>query len=820
MTNNRNVIKGDISARSNDLVIFLKQKVYPSVNGLQLLSQFDPVDKGGYLSLNCPQCGRPEAFYYHGSSHLCCNRRNACGYRASLLDVLADDPIQGGADFVSAVRGLASLTGIEMPDIQSSDSIDTEAWCWHERSTKLEIILAICQRRLHFGEFENVRKYLQDRGLDESAVEDLKLGLYPPPMQLHMDLGVAGHNPEEFDAMELISHTLNGYIIFPWYDELGHLQTLYGRWPGTPPEGKKKLMALVGAGSKSSPLYLDRARRSGCKDLVIVEGVIDAAVLQALGESNVVAIVGANIASSQLETIKRYKPDSVTICLDPDGAGKKGTLITVQKLLAEDIPSFVAPVLPEGNDPDEFVLGKGIEAWRAHIRQAIRGSVFTARELAKKHALESEQGRNQAAVDIIEYAASLSNPLDQSDVRVELTRVTGYGDEDLLSLQEKVHLKATQKNQRDKLAQVLSRSQTALRQDSETPAIIASNAASELQSLAVGNTDAHTEILCLDDVFTEIREMPSGRPLGWRKLDNLDVVVRPGELVIAAGRTGHLKTTFLLNTMARWLDSSCSERFLFASYELPKTAIYLKLISLLTRSKDGLGLSYDEVSEMLKGRCIDELGFDDAGCAMRTAIACLRRWEERLLITYQPGWDVAQLANKVRSLAAEPAGLAGVSIDYLQLVPPPAGQYDRRDQQISAVTQTLKKLAVEIGVPVIVAAQLSRKPTEQAPKIPVEKRVVDKDVIAAIKRRRPQLHHIREGGSEQAADLVLGILNFAADYAHEGGEHQAEEGMTPVEISVLKSRFGRLGYRTLYLHGPTGCIDDNRDGENFTMLDE
>ena len=94
----------------------------------------------------------------------------------------------------------------------------------------------------------------------------------------------------------------------------------------------------------------------------------------------------------------------------------------------------------------------------------------------------------------------------------------------------------------------------------------------------------------------------------------------------------------------------------------------------------------------------------------------------------------------------------------------------------------------------------------------------ERGVQDAIRRRRPQLHHLREGGSEQEADLVLGLLNYRADYIEERTDTTREERGRPgpLEVLALKNRFGELGLATLVLEGRTGFIRDLNVGEGGT----
>ena len=137
---------------------------------------------------------------------------------------------------------------------------------------------------------------------------------------------------------------------------------------GRSPPNRKETCHLAGDRTKASPLYFDRARAAGARDLVLVEGVADAILLQASGDARVIACAGANLSGEQVKTLVRHKIASVTICLDPDGAGDRGTLACIRSLQDAGIRAFVAPRLPDRLDPDEFLLRNGMEAWRKHIQ--------------------------------------------------------------------------------------------------------------------------------------------------------------------------------------------------------------------------------------------------------------------------------------------------------------------------------------------------------------------------------------------------------------------------------------------------------------------
>jgi DNA primase len=184
--------------------------------------------------------------------------------------------------------------------------------------------------------------------------------------------------------------------------------------------------ALPGVSSKRSPLYFDRARTDGHRDVVLVEGVLDAALAQALGDTRVIACEAASLSREQAQTLARHQVRSVTICLDPDAGGRNGIDSCIKSLNAVGIPSCVAPWLPDGLDPDEFILREGIEGWRRHISQAQKSIIYQASCILTRYDLISSQQKDRVIEELRALAKNFSNPLDFHDLWAYAAEATGY----------------------------------------------------------------------------------------------------------------------------------------------------------------------------------------------------------------------------------------------------------------------------------------------------------------------------------------------------------------------------------------------------------
>ena len=150
-----------------------------------------------------------------------------------------------------------------------------------------------------------------------------------------------------------------------------------------------------------------------------------------------------------------------------------------------------------------------------------------------------------------------------------------------------------------------------------------------------------------------------------------------------------------------------------------------------------------------------------------------------IFIDDTPGIKMAEIRAKCRRLAKEKGNLGLVVIDYLQLIE--GSNKESRQQEVSEISRQLKKLAKELGVPILALSQLSRG---------VEQR----------QDKRPVLSDIRESGSiEQDADIVAFL--YRDDY-YERGESKSDDDeddeplnqdVGEVELIIEKNRAGARG---------------------------
>lgn len=240
-----------------------------------------------------------------------------------------------------------------------------------------------------------------------------------------------------------------------------------------------------------------------------------------------------------------------------------------------------------------------------------------------------------------------------------------------------------------------------------------------------------------------------GLPSGFTKLDKLTAGFKNSDLIIVAGRPSMGKSALMLN-IAEHLGIINKVPVGIFSLEMSKDQLGIRLLSSESRINSHI------LQTGYKLKKSDWVSLTRAAGAIS---------EAPIFIDDTPNIPLLELRAKARRLKAK-NGIKLIIIDYLQLVT--GLKSENRQQEISYISRSLKALAKELDIPVIVASQLSRA---------IEQRV----------DKRPVLADLRESGAiEQDADLVL-FIHRAEKYK----EDSDNKGIA--EIIISKHRNGPIG---------------------------
>jgi hypothetical protein len=369
--------------------------------------------------------------------------------------------------FPEVCQYLAGKVNVKLPDFGMSPEERQQATDWENRRHALKLTFGACAFWLHALEGQEARDYMvQTRGFTLEQLKGLQAGLYPPLDRLENVLAF-GKLADVGREQRVLDRRMKGYVVFPWFEPNGAPMTLCGRWPnktlplqrnhpgwkrnrakllkewGAKSAAEKqakpwveptipKIFTLMGAGTKGSPLFFDRALKAGVHGhLIGVEGVTDAAMLQAHGMLQAVAYVGSSFSEEQIKTLVRYKVRYVTVVPDPDGGGERGCLRSIKKLRAAGITVYVVQ-LPSGQDPDEFVIANGIDAFRKLVENPQPGCQYEVHRLFQGADKSSpEPKRHEARNRTLRFAATLKDSSERDAVLKIIARELGYALRDL-----------------------------------------------------------------------------------------------------------------------------------------------------------------------------------------------------------------------------------------------------------------------------------------------------------------------------------------------------------------------------------------------------
>ncbi len=244
------------------------------------------------------------------------------------------------------------------------------------------------------------------------------------------------------------------------------------------------------------------------------------------------------------------------------------------------------------------------------------------------------------------------------------------------------------------------------------------------------------------------KEAITGIPSGFRDLDELTTGFQPGDLIIIGGRPSMGKTALGLN-IAQHVGIEMREPVAIFSLEMSKEQLAMRMLC---------------AEAMVDSNSVRK-GFIRKEDWHKLTSAAGKLAEAPIFIDDSSSITVLEMRAKARRLKIEQGGLSLVIVDYLQLMRS-RGNFERREQEISEISRSLKALAKELKVPVVALSQLNRG---------VEQR----------HDRRPTLADLRESGAiEQDADVIIFL------YRDEVYNKDNPSNKGKAEVIIAKQRNG------------------------------
>jgi replicative DNA helicase len=249
----------------------------------------------------------------------------------------------------------------------------------------------------------------------------------------------------------------------------------------------------------------------------------------------------------------------------------------------------------------------------------------------------------------------------------------------------------------------------------------------------------------------EQKRLITGVPTGFVDLDEMSRGLQPGDLIIIAARPSMGKTSLVLN-ISQYVATQPDLTVGFFSLEMSKESLFLRLLTSEAQID----------SHRLMSGAIGQKDYGRISHALETLSAM------KLYIDDTANIGVLEMRAKARRLKAE-HGLNLLVVDYIQLMSG-RGRFENRTLELASISRSLKGLAKELSVPIVVLSQLSRAPEARSD-------------------HRPQLSDLRESGAlEQDADLVGLIYR---DDVYNKDPNSPDAGTA--ELIIAKQRNGPTG---------------------------
>jgi replicative DNA helicase len=253
------------------------------------------------------------------------------------------------------------------------------------------------------------------------------------------------------------------------------------------------------------------------------------------------------------------------------------------------------------------------------------------------------------------------------------------------------------------------------------------------------------------ELLFEQKRLVTGTPTGFIDLDEMTRGFQPGDLIIIAARPSMGKTSLVLN-VSQYVAMQPGMTVGFFSLEMSKESLFLRLLTSEAQID----------SHRLMSGAIGQKDYGRISHALESLSAM------RLFIDDTANVGVLEMRAKARRLQSE-HGLNLLVVDYIQLMSG-RGRFENRTLELAAISRSLKGLAKELNVPIVVLSQLSRAPEARSD-------------------HRPQLSDLRESGAlEQDADVVILIYR---DDVYNKDPNNENAGIA--ELILAKQRNGPTG---------------------------
>lgn len=348
----------------------------------------------------------------------------------------------GNYSYPDAVRFLADRVGYNLPESEMTADIAKKRELKQNLYEIHKIAARFYYEQLMSNNGKNAVEYLDKRQIKLGSRRKFGLGYSPIAKGvLYQELKNKGFSDEVILKSGLVTKKDNGAfydkffnrLMFPIIDVYGNIIGFGGRILG---EGQPKYLnsSETDIFNKSRNLYnLNNAKQSKSREMILVEGYMDAIAIYQAGFYNVVASLGTAFNENHAKVLKAYA-ESVILLFDSDEAGVKAVLRAIPVLKDAGLKVKVLQVY-DAKDPDEFIKKFGASEFGELLKKAKNYIIFQAEQLQKKYDFNILDDKISFSKDIASLLSGVDSPIERNAYLKEISKISQI---DLESIQSEI----------------------------------------------------------------------------------------------------------------------------------------------------------------------------------------------------------------------------------------------------------------------------------------------------------------------------------------------------------------------------------------------
>ena len=349
------------------------ERIRKSANIIDIISSYTPLTQKGknYFGV-CP-------FHEDHSPSMSVSEEKqiykcfSCGAAGNVFTFVSE---YENVKFLEAVKIVADKCGIPFSGVIQKEKPKK----FTQEYEIMNLALKFYQNNLNSKEGLLAKEYLKKRDLNENVIKEFDLGLaLSGDVSLNKLLTNKKYSLDGLLRLGLVNQN-NGYVndvfqrrvMFPIHDLEGNVVGFTGRIYEDTNQAKyinSKESDIFKKGQILFNYHRARPEIKRKKEVILVEGNMDAIRMYASGIKNVVALMGTSLTKDQVNILKNLRA-KIILMFDNDAAGETATYQN-GTILEEARLEFQVVRLSGPKDPDEYIIKNGVQALEENIRSPI-----------------------------------------------------------------------------------------------------------------------------------------------------------------------------------------------------------------------------------------------------------------------------------------------------------------------------------------------------------------------------------------------------------------------------------------------------------------